>query len=718
MLMEKRVVKTFCARMDHGGCGLLVHLENGKVTRIDGDPDSPLSRGYLCAKGRGHTERLNHPDRLKYPLLRTGDRGGGAWKRIPWVEALARLAEAIEKTSTCHGPQTICFGHGTPKGLELYLMIRLANVLGIPNVTTPGSVCHMPRETASFISCGFFPVPDYDYPPTCVLAWGSNLFDTNEEGILGIRLRKTIEKGARLAVIDPRRTDLAAMADLWIQLKPGTDLALAIGVAKVMVEENLLDQDFVERWTTGFDQFREHLGRYRLEEISQITWTSEEKIVQLAHLYGRMRPACIQWGNAVEHTHQSFQTARALVALMAISGNLGTSGGNVEHADPPLLRPGRLVLSKAFPDKKERIMSADFRLAAMMGFVPSQLIVESALADEDDRIRMMYLQGANPLLSFPDAKRTYEALKRLDFLAVAEIFLTPTAQLADLVLPAAMHFEFDDIGHYGLRHGFVLARPKIVDPPEECWPDSKILNELGKRLGYEEYFWSDIRECLNEILKPSGMTYDDFVEFGMLKGRWETRGFESNGFKTPSGKIELYSQRLEDWGYDPLPAYREQISGTGRLAFSKAFPLTLTSAKDPFSFHSANRNIPFLRRLSPDPIMMVNPDTAQNLGLNEGGWALLSTQQGTIRQKVKLSADLDPRVVVASVGWWFPERKDLELSGWKESNINILTSNTSPYDPAIGTSILRGIPCRVQPDRESDPRGEKGDHSEKKAFAE
>jgi len=284
--------------------------------------------------------------------------------------------------------------------------------------------------------------------------------------------------------------------------------------------------------------------------------------------------------------------------------------------------------------------------------------------------------------------------------------------LADLVLPAAAQFEFDDIGHYGLRHGFVLARPKIVEPPGECWPDSKILIELGKRLGHGESFWEGIRACLNEIVEPSGMTYDDFVKVGILKGRWEPRGFESKGFKTPSKKVEIYCQRLKDWGYAPLPTYQGDINGRDPLAPSEAYPLILTSAKDPFSFHSANRNLPSLRRLSPNPRVIVHPDTAQRFRLSEGEWASIGTPRGTIRQKVHLSADLDPRVVVASVGWWFPDRKDLELSGWKESNLNILTSNDLPYDPTIGTPVLRGFPCRVWSDQKSDPREEKGDHGE------
>ena len=693
--MAERIIKTFCARMDHGGCGLLVHLENGRVTRIEGDPESPLSRGYICAKGRAQTEKLTHPDRLLYPLLRTGERGQGKWRTISWDEALKRLTEALETTIARHGPESIAFGQGTPKGLESYLLLRLANLLRIPHVSTPGSVCHMPRETASALTAGFFPVPDLDHPPASIIAWGSNLLQTNEEGVLGVQLKRAIDRGSKLVVIDPRRTQLTAMADLWIRPKPGTDLPLALGMAKALVDGDLCDRDFVDKWVHGFDRFKDHLRDYALPRVSELTWVPEDQILAAARLYGLSKPACIQWGNALEQNHHSFQTARALLALMAMTGNLGAPGGNVEHPDPLLMKPGALVLSKSFPDKKERMMSSAFQVATMMNFVPYQLMVEAALHDDSRRIRTMYLQGTNPLSSYPDANRTYAALRRLDFLAVAEIFLTPTAQMADLVLPAASHLEFDDIGHYGLRHGFVLARPKMVDPPGACWPDLKIINELGKRMGLSEWFWEDLRTCLDDILAPSGMTYEDLVETGMLKGDWAPRGYEPSGFKTPSRKVEIYCGRLEDWGYPPLPTYQEEVQGSDPLAPSHEFPLILTSGKDAFSFHSAHRNLPSLRRLSPDPQVTVHPETARRFGLVEGAWAFIGTPQGTIRQKVGFSTDLDPRVVVASVGWWFPERRDVELSGWKESNLNILTSSDPPYDPAIGTPILRGFPCRM-----------------------
>lgn len=440
------IVKTYCARMDHGGCGILAHVEDGRIKKIEGDPDCPLNRGTICAKGLAQIERLNHPDRITYPMKRMGNRGEGKWARISWDEALETIAKKINETIEREGPEAISFAQGTPKGLELFLLIRLANLLRIPNISTPGNICHMPRETASTLTCGFFPVPDYDHPPSCILVWGSNLFQTNEEGVLGSQLKRALDRGAKLIVIDPRKTAVASRADIWIQPRPGSDLALAMGLLRVIIDEELFDKGFVENWTKGFPELREHLRRYPLERVSEITWVPKDLILEAARLYSRTKPASLQWGNAIEHNINSFQCARALLILMAITGNLDIPGGNVNRVGPTIMRPGELVQIKKFPEKKEKILSPEFRLATMMGFVPSQLIVKAILTGKPHPIRMVYIQGGNPLLSYANSKETLEALKKLDFLAVSEIFLTPTAQMADMVLPAATNFEFDEIG--------------------------------------------------------------------------------------------------------------------------------------------------------------------------------------------------------------------------------------------------------------------------------
>jgi len=679
--------------MDHGGCGILAHVEGGRIKKIEGDPDCPLNHGTICAKGLAQIERLNHPDRLVYPLKRTGYRGEGKWSRISWDEALETITKKIQETIEREGPETIAFAQGTPKGLELFLLMRLANLLHIPNISTPGHICHMPRETASTITCGFFPVPDFDHPPACALVWGSNLFQTNEEGIIGSQLKRALDHGTKLIVIDPRKSSVASRADIWIQPKPGTDLYLALGMLKVIVDERYYDKAFVENWTKGFQELEEHLRQYSLDSISEMTWVPKDQIIRLAKLYSHTKPACIQWGNALEHNINSFQCSRALLILMAITGNLEQPGGNVNRVAPPVIRPGELVQIKKFPEKREKILSPEFRLATMMGFVPSQMIVKAILTGKPHPIRTIYIQGGNPLLSYANSKETFEAFKKLDFLAVSEIFLTPTAQMADIVLPAATNLEFDDLGHFGLPHGFILARPKVVEPLGECWPDSKILNELGKRLSLGQYFWNDLGECLDEVLKPAGMTYDDFKNIGMLKGKWEFRSYEKTGFSTPSKKFEIYSEQLKQWGYYPLPSSSD-LSVTSAGSDTK-YPLIFTSAKDPFFFHSAYRNITSLRKISQEPTLLIHPDTASQSGIKEGDWVAVETERGSIRQKAKLDSEINPRIIVLSYGWWFPERKDLELSGWKESNLNILTDNNPPYEPAIGSTPLRAIPCRI-----------------------
>jgi anaerobic selenocysteine-containing dehydrogenase len=301
----------------------------------------------------------------------------------------------------------------------------------------------------------------------------------------------------------------------------------------------------------------------------------------------------------------------------------------------------------------------------------------------------MYVQVSNPLLTYSQAKETYEALKELDFLVVADIFMTPTTALADVVLPAATGFEFDDLGHYGLAHGWISARPKIVDPPGEAWPDIRILSELGRALGHEEHFWEDYPQALDEVLAPSGLTYDLFKDQRLLKGNINYFNYRAKGFKTPSKKVELFSAQLSKWGFDPLPTCPDPVPP------SLEYPLLATSRKSPYFFHSAYRQIDSLRKKHPDPVVEIHPQAARILGLREGEWAAIITPQGQITQKVRFTEAIDPRVVYLDYGWWFPEAGPERLFDWDRSNINILTAN-SPLGREMGTPCLRAFPCRVE----------------------
>ncbi|MCJ7833019.1 MAG: molybdopterin-dependent oxidoreductase, partial [Deltaproteobacteria bacterium] len=286
----------------------MIEVQEGLIIKIKGDPHCPIGHGYICPKALASAERTVHPDRLTRPLLRQGARGEGKWKPISWTEALQFVAERLNRIRREHGPEAVVFAQGAPKGLEHFVLIRLANVFGSPNVCGPQHVCHMPREIAGLLTLGFFPVPDYEVPTGLILNWGSNLLNSNEEGIISLRMLKSIKRGADLIVVDPRKTHLASIAQSHLQIKPGSDIALALGLIHIIIREGLFDHEFVDQWTLGFQELKEQVAEFTPERVADLTWLTPEEIIQTAWTYATSKPAVIQWGNAIEHTVNSLQT--------------------------------------------------------------------------------------------------------------------------------------------------------------------------------------------------------------------------------------------------------------------------------------------------------------------------------------------------------------------------------------------------------------------------
>lgn len=682
--------KTSCGGMDHGGCGLLVSVEHGRLKRVKGDVACPHgSAGYLCAKGAALQERLASPERLTRPLRRRGPRGGGAWEEMTWEEALDFVAANLARVREEAGPEAVAFMQGAPKGLEYLALFRFAHAFGSPNVVTPAGVCFMPRVAAGLLTCGFYPLPDYTAGPACILVWGSNVTATNADGVLAATVRRALKKRPKLIVVDPRRTALAARADHWLRLRPGADAALALAMLKVIVEEGRYDHTFVRQWTVGFQDLKSRLNRYSLESLARVTWVPAAEIAAAARSYAANRPACLQWGNALDQLADSVAAARALLILSAICGNLETPGGDVRPPALSLLKGSEFILRP--PERGGRpILSHAYPLARSLGFVPYQLAIEAMLTARPYPLKAAYLQGTNPLLTYPEARKAYEALSNLDFVAVADLFLTPTAALADVVLPVATRLEHADLAFYTQPFGRVIARPKVVDPPAGCLSDLAILASLAARLGFGHLFWESEEACLDAILAPAGKDFAQMKEELVLAGAVKYFSYRERGFRTPSGKVEIASSRLADLGQDPLPAPRLDLP-----APSRTYPLLFTSAKSPYYFHSANRHLPRLRRREPVPCLELHPETAERYNIKEGDPVLLETPKGKIVQRAKLNPDLHPDVVVASFGWWFPERGPADLYGWEEANLNLLTSAAPPYEPLVGSLPLRGIPCAV-----------------------
>ncbi|MGM0425452.1 MAG: molybdopterin-containing oxidoreductase family protein, partial [Thermodesulfobacteriota bacterium] len=530
--------RTHCARMDQGGCSLLVGVQEGRVVRVKGDPDGYLNQGYICAKGRSLPQRLYHPERLLYPRRRLGPRGQGRWERISWEEALETIAGQLQQTKDSCGARSVAFCSGMPKGLDHFALIRLANTFGTPNMVGVQDVCHMPRELTGRLTCGFYPVPDYQHPSDLILLWGSNPLNTNEEGCICKMVLKRLKQGAGLLVVDPWRTQLASRADLFLQPRPGTDAELALGMLSVILQEGLFDRGFVENWTHGFEELQEHCRAFPLQRVQEITGVSQELITKAARMYAQAQPAALGWGNALEQSTDNFACIRALICLMAVCGNLDQPGGNIWAQDPKIAKLKDFVHLDLLPQKKDQVLHAGQTLPGM-ATVPPAFFRRSVTEGVPYQVRAAYMQSTNPMLSWADSNWTYQALQQLDFLAVSEIFPTPSSELADIVLPAAVNPEFNDIGHFGLGHGYILARPQVVDPPGECRPDLWIVNQLGQRLADRQYWPDSEQDLLQEVLAPSGLSYAEFAAQGLLVGESGFRKYKDQGFPTPSGKVEL-----------------------------------------------------------------------------------------------------------------------------------------------------------------------------------
>jgi anaerobic selenocysteine-containing dehydrogenase len=705
-MADAEIIKSTCG-LCLNSCGVIVSLQDGRAVEIQGDPDSPNSKGGLCPIGLASLEYLYSEKRLKHPLKRTGERGQGEWRQISWDEALSQIADKLNRLKHDYGAESVAFIHGSAKGYQDTLLRRLANAFGTPNLANADNVCHIPRMLGAQTTLGFFPGADYGYPPACIVLWGTNKAETGFW--VSNNYMKAVDRGAKLIVIDPLKTQAAQKADLWVQLRPGTDLALALGMIHVIIKEGLFDKDFVEKWVFGFDKLEAHVQDYTPEKVSQITWLDAEKIINVSRLYATNRPAKILMGNALDQTINAYQSSRAVAILMAITGNIGIPGGEIETAGGGYRKGEKessgtgmlgnwspeLELREDLPeDKKQKKVGADLNLFSDFRFALPQDIIRAILDGNPYPIRAAYVQDANPLTSWIDTGGTYEAFKKLDFLVVSDMFLTPTAVLADIVLPTASYLEYDGIA-LPPAGGLAQTQRKVAQIGE-CRSEHEILNELGKRLGLSKYFWNSIDDFWDAILEPIGLSFEEFKQIRRISGVKQYRKYRRGGFNTPSGKIEVYSSELERQGLDPLPVYREPPDTPySDPELAKEYPLILTSRKVSPYRHSGGRQISSLRGIHPEPVAIIHPETAANLGIEDGDWIYIENKKGRVKQKASLFDGVDPRVIFADYGWWFPERKGDKLFGVMESNINMLTSSQQPFGAELGTANLRGISCKV-----------------------
>ena len=396
----------------------------------------------MCPKGLASVEQLYHPDRLKYPLKRVGERGQGRWERISWNNALDLIAGKIKEIIAAYGPEAVALGQGTGR---YYFMsvLRFANALGTPNWCEPGNAqCFFPRVAAGIMTYGDLPVCDYygETNPACLLVWGHNPTVSGSDGEIQFRVKDCVRRGTKLIVIDPRKTEIAEKADIWLQVRPGTDDALALAMLNIIIGEGLYDKQFVDEWTVSFDALAERVAAYTPEAVEKIAWVPAEKITSAARLFAETKPTALEWGVALEHTPNSLQTVRAVALLPALTGNIDVPGGiwilgTHLIGEPP-------ILAEALSDEmKEKRLGADrFKvLAGPHAFFPADPsahpLSQAIRTGNPYPVKAFLVFGNNALVSYASSKEIFKTLIALDFFTVMELFMTPTAELADLVLP-------------------------------------------------------------------------------------------------------------------------------------------------------------------------------------------------------------------------------------------------------------------------------------------
>lgn len=722
----------------HGGCGVEVHVKDGKVIKVEGMDEHPWYQGRLCPRALAMTQYIYHPNRLRYPLKRVGERGEGKWERVSWDEAFDICEKRLREIAEKYGPESVIFTQGT--GRDVGGMITLlAYAYGSPNWTMlglSGHSCFTPQLAAGYVIQGEFTFPDaaqffpkrYEDPdwiaPKVAISWGSTLnrgcVDHYWSGHWFIDIMK---RGTKLIVIDPRCTWEATRAALWLQPRPGTDGALALAFLNVVINEGLYDKDFVEKWCYGFDQMAERVQRFTPKWASEISWVPEEKIIRAARMYAENRPSSIEIGRPVEGNPEGNQVIMNIHRLIAITGNLDVPGGNV------ICRSAYAVTT--YPYSTEEVIQlygADLhwklsqkRIGAdkyplvknFRAWAQEDAIIEQMETGKPYPIHGLWIQANNFLGNqAQDVRRHYEACKNLDFIVVVDLFMTPTAQLlADVILPAASFPEKDSLYCIG---GPLNIIKKVIDVPE-CKSDWEINFTLAKRLNPDAVPWKDVKEMLTDRMRPSGYTFEtlsekvwDLAPKGHPCGSTPYRRYESGllrpdkkpGFRTPTGKVELYCTNYEKWGYDPLPYYKEiePESPIRTPEIFKKYPLIMmTGRRSPVLFHSEHRQIPWLRSLDPDPIVEIHPETAKSLGIENGNWVWIEGTMGRFKRKAKVTPIVHPRMIMVTHAWWLPETegKSPYNYGIWELNCNLAIPMGYNDSSGFGGGPISGMLCKV-----------------------
>ena len=699
-------------------------------------PDRTAGFPADCPRAGQARDYHDHEDRINYPMKRVGERGEGRWEQISWDQAMDEIAAKLSEIRDKYGPEAVQTMGGSYKGAGDSSSWRWTNLWGTPNILYQGKNCGEAELLAEWATYGDQSIIGPDAGPTpgvtkCALMWGTHAT------VESIAARKNLieykKQGGKIITIDPRRTMLTDMADIWLQVRPGSDGALAYGMLNVIIAEALYDKDFVRDWCLGFDKLAEKVKDFTPDRTAEITWVPADKIVAAARMFATETPGVIPFGLGVAELGRGTNSAvfgRAY--LRAITGNLDAEGGarftsppestrfrQEMHWDTLLNHPLRTrdnISSHIWPIAGVEGMKA-YRKAMekvhplgvgpgiyQMVIAPSKL--PGAILNGDPYpIKALIIQGGNPLVALGDARPMQAALESdsLELSVHMDHWMTPSGEMADYVLPATDGLERPLLSNmWGFADSW-SASERIVQPKYERRDDYQLWRELGRRLGQEGMWPDTMEEWFDSVLEPTGVTHKQLAnqEVPWLVRQDEPRKWEKRGFATNSGKVELASSLLAGFGYPEIPDYEEPAwSPVSTPELCEDYPLVMTSGNSlKWYYRSQHRQLAKMRKQHNEARVTLHPDTAADLGIKDGDYCWVETPKGRVRQIAELSEAQHPRVVHCDSHFWYPERRGNGdgLYGVWEANINAILPDGEGYSDYAGDCYMRGLVCKVSP---------------------
>lgn len=708
----REVVTSMCG-VCPAGCGVNVHLVNSRIERLTPLKNHPL--GIVCPRGMQAREIVYSEDRLRYPQRRVGARGAGKFERITWDEAYDIIVANLQRIARQYGPEAACIytGRGNfefalnetfaPSGTVESSANAVLFPFGSPNTTGVGALCYASYGMLAGRACfgGYMRNMREDMANAdLILIWGENPA-TDSPPINVRRIREAQRRGAQVVVIDHRRSETARATHAeWLGVRPGTDGALALGMLHVLIEEDLYNHDFVERWTYGFDALSAYVRDFSPERVEQITGIPGEKIMALARAIGNARGCSILMYSGLEYSNSGVQAIRAVWTLQAVAGHLDVPGGKL-FAMPDRLQLNRL-LTEPPKDAPKPIGADEYPLYyEVRKEAQAAMLPRAILEGKPYPIRALIVSGASLITSWPNPSLWRRSLAALDFLVIVNRFPTADAQFADILLPATTMFEIES---YMIYDGYVQLRRRVIEPLGEARNDYLIFAELAQRLGYG-HRWPQTEEALIEYaLRDTGITVEElrahpegiwFHEPEMNYRKYESGELRADGrpgFETPSGKFEITSEWLRVYGYEPLSVYTEPIEGPlAAPELAKRYPLVFNSgARTQSGFRSQHHNIPTLVARHPRPLVNIHLKDAQERGIEEGDSVYVISPRGRVSFWAHVTEDIVQGVVEANMGGGGP----LGPVAWQQANVNELTDFEN-RDPISGFPVYKALLCDV-----------------------